>query len=213
VRVDGLDAIDDRPGHGHNATVLLGFLAQHLGLALASHSADGQTCIAGMQTGPLHNRVYGTGELLVNLSYASPETGRRLESAFAAALQDGLADFARRFASTREFALTAAQAVSVTRLEWLKRGLPTLANTDPWCEALLAGAGLARWPADEPTFTCDAIWMNGVPGTFTAVFGPGDLATNHAHACGEFAELAELERFATDIAHILVLFARKQASP
>jgi acetylornithine deacetylase/succinyl-diaminopimelate desuccinylase-like protein len=213
VRVDGLDAIDDRPGHGHNATVLLGFLAQHLGLALASHSADGRVCIAGMQTGPLHNRVYGTGELLVNLSYASPDTGRRLESALAAALHHGLADFAQRFASTREFALTAAQAGSVTRLEWLKRGLPTLANTDSWCEALLAEAGLGRWPADEPTFTCDAIWMNGVPGTFTAGFGPGDLATNHAHARGEFAELAELERFATDIAQILVLFARSQVTP
>lgn len=212
VRVEGTDAIDDRPAYGHNATVLLGFLAQHLGLALASRAADGGVCIAGLHTGRLHNRVYGTGELLVNLSYAAPETGRRLEAAFAAALRDGLAEFARRFASTPEFALTAAEATSVTRLEWLKRGLPTLANTDPWCEALLAGAGLERWPAEEPAFTCDAIWMNGVPGAFTAVLGPGDLAANHAHACGEFAELAELERFAADVARILVGFARNQGS-
>jgi hypothetical protein len=217
VRVEGCDAIDDRPAHGHNATVLLGFLAQHLGLALAPHTAEGAICIGGLHTGFLHNRVYGTGELLVNLSYTAPEAGRRLEATFARALRDGLAEFARRFASTREFALTAAQAASVTRLEWLKQGLPTLANTDPWCEALLDGAGLARWPADQPAFTCDAIWMNGVPGTFTAVFGPGDLAANHAHASGEFAELAELERFAGDVARVLVSFSRSfspsQAGP
>ncbi len=213
VRVDGADAIDDRPAFGHNATVLLGFLAQHLGLALAPHAADGQVCIAGLHTGHLHNRVYGSGELLVNLSYAAPDAGRRLEAAFAAALHEGLADFTRRFAPARDFALTAAQAASVTRLEWLKRGLPTLANTDPWGEELLEGAGLARWPADEPAFTCDAIWMHGVPGVFTAVFGPGDLAANHAHACGEFAELAELERFAADIARILVSFARNPGHP
>ncbi|MGH3898730.1 MAG: M20/M25/M40 family metallo-hydrolase [Pseudonocardiaceae bacterium] len=212
VCVDGCDAIDDRPDHGHNATVLLGFLAQHLALALAPHAADGPVCVAGLHTGRLHNRVYGTGELLVNLSYTSPQAGRRLEAAFAVALRDGLAEFARRFASTRDFALTAAQAASVTRLEWLKQGLPTLANTDPWCEALLDRAGLARWPADEPAFTCDAIWMDGVPGTFTAVFGPGDLAANHAHAAGEFAELAELERFAADVARTLVSFSQTLSS-
>ncbi|MGH3827578.1 MAG: M20/M25/M40 family metallo-hydrolase [Pseudonocardiaceae bacterium] len=210
IRVEGSDAIDDRPAHGHNATVLLGFLAQHLGLALTGHDAHGQVCVAGLHTGPLHNRVYGTGELLVNLSYATPEAGRALEAAFAAALRDGLAEFTRRFASTREFALTAAAAAAVTRLEWLKRGLPTLVSTDPWGAALLAGAGLERWPDDEPAFTCDAIWMNGVPGTFTAVLGPGDLAANHAHARGEFAELAELERFAADVARILVSFSRNQ---
>jgi acetylornithine deacetylase/succinyl-diaminopimelate desuccinylase-like protein len=210
VRVEGCDAIDDRPAHGHNATVLLGFLAQHLGLALAPHAADGQVCIAGLHTGHLHNRVYGTGELLVNLSYAAPCAGRRLESAFAAALRDGLAEFTRRFASTHDFARTATEAARVTRLEWLKQGLPTLANTDPWGEALLDGAGLTRWPVDEPAFTCDAIWCNGVPGTFTVVFGPGDLAANHAHARGEFADLAELQRFAADVARILISFSRSQ---
>lgn len=213
VHVEGCDAIDDRPAEGHNATVLLGFLAQHLGLALAPHATDGAVCVAGLHTGRLHNRVYGTGELLVNLSYATPEAGRRLESAFAATMREGLTEFTRCFATTPGFARTAAQAASVTRLEWLKRGLPTLANTDPWCEALLTGAGLARWPADDPAFTCDAIWCSGVPGAFTAVLGPGDLAANHAHARGEFADLAELECFAADIARILVSFARTQGCP
>lgn len=211
VQVNGHDAIDDRPEHGHNATVLLGFLAQHLGLALAAQVGEGRVCIAGLHTGPLHNRVYGTGELLVNLSYASSGEGRRLEAAFAAALRDGLADFTRRFGPVREFALTAAEAASVTWLEWLKQGLPTLADTDPWCEELLeSGAGLTRWPDDESAFTCDAIWMNEVPGAFTAVFGPGDLAANNAHARGEFADLAELEGFASAVARVLVGFCRSR---
>lgn len=211
VRIEGRDAIDDRPERGHNATVLLGFLAQHLGLALAAHP-HGRICIGGMHTGLLHNRVYGTGELLVNMAYDSREAGRRLEHALPDALGDGLADFARRFSSTPEFAVTAADAASVTRLEWLKRGLPTLTSTDPWCEALLEdGAGLTRWGEDEPAFTCDAIWMHDVAGAFTAVLGPGDLAANDAHAPGEFAGLAELEDFAAAVARMLVSFSRAPA--
>jgi acetylornithine deacetylase/succinyl-diaminopimelate desuccinylase-like protein len=49
--------------------------------------------------------------------------------------------------------------------------------------------------------------MDGVPDAYTAVFGPGDLDANHAHAPGEFARLAELEDFASGIARILVGFA------
>ncbi|MDP8970678.1 MAG: M20/M25/M40 family metallo-hydrolase [Actinomycetota bacterium] len=213
VRVDGRDAIDDRPDQGHNASVLLGFLAQHLGLALAPCLTEGRVCVAGLRTGGLHNRVYGTGELLVNLSYSSSAAGRRLESAFAAALSEGLEEFSRRFARSREFALTAAEAASVTRLEWLKRGLPTLACADPWAETLLErDAGLARWPDDEPALTCDAIWMDRAPEAFTIVCGPGDLAANNAHAAGEYADQADLERFAAVVARILVGFARRQSA-
>ncbi|MPZ65442.1 MAG: M20/M25/M40 family metallo-hydrolase [Pseudonocardiaceae bacterium] len=212
VRIDGQDAIDDRPERGHNASVLLGFLAQHLGLALAPAVSDGRMCIAGLHTGPLHNRVYGTGELLVNMSYASAAAGRQLESAFAAALREGLFEFSRRFARIQEFALTAAEAASVTRLQWLKRGLPTLNCADPWGERLVeCEVGLARWPDDELAFTCDAIWMAGVPDVFTAVCGPGDLAANNAHAAGEFADKAELERFAAVVARLLVSFGRSRA--
>lgn len=211
VRVDGRDAVDDRPDRGHNASVLLGFLAQHLGLALAPCAAQGRMCIAGLRTGALHNRVYGTGELLVNLSYSSSAAGRQLESAFAAALREGLAEFSGRFAGTTELALTAADAASVTRLEWLKRGLPTLACADPWAETLLErDAGLARWPDDEPAFTCDAIWMGSVPEAFTVVYGPGDLAANNAHGVGEYADQSDLERFADGVARVLVAFARSR---
>jgi acetylornithine deacetylase/succinyl-diaminopimelate desuccinylase-like protein len=206
VTVSGQDAIDDRPGRGHNATVLLGFLAQHLAAELAAEASG--ACIAGLSTGPMHNKVYGRGKLLANLPYATTAAGRRAERAFEGALRTGLDRFAGRFASLPDYALTAADAVAITRLDWLKRGLPTMRSRDPELEAMLEDdAGLARWPDDEPAFSCDAIWMDGVPDAYTAVFGPGDLDANHAHAPGEFARLAELEDFASGIARILVGFA------
>ena len=238
IRVTGRDAIDDCPGAGHNATVLLGFLAQYLGAAL--DGKGGQVCVAGLRTGAKHNRVYGTGELLLNLAYSCTADGRRLEAALADALDAGLHEFADRFIDLPSFALTAADAVAITRLDWLKRGLPTLANADAYGEALLAGAGFTpevrrsrsgeavlfpgpKAPGrevDSPEvrrsrsgrpwergFSCDAIWMDGVEGAFTAVCGPGDLVRNNAHAQGEFVDLAELERFASGVAGVLVEFA------
>jgi acetylornithine deacetylase/succinyl-diaminopimelate desuccinylase-like protein len=210
VRVDGRDATDDRPDRGHNATVLLGFLAAHLGFELARRAPHARVCIAGLETGPRHNRVYGSGELLVNLAYSAPDAGRPLESVFAEALADGLGDFAERFAADADFALTAADAPAVTSLSWLKRGLPTLVATDPWCERLLeTDAGLARWPDDEPAFTCDAIWMSAIPDTYTVVLGPGDLAANNAHAAGEYVDARDLDAFAVAVAEVLVAFARR----
>lgn len=210
VRVAGRDATDDRPERGHNATVLLGFLAAHLGRALAPRADGARVCIAGLRTGPLHNRVYGSGTLLVNLSYATTAAGRRLESTFAAVLAEGLAEFAVRYAGSPDLALTASEAAAVTSVGWLKRGLPTLDASDPWCEAMLEDdARIDRWPDAEPAFTCDAIWMDGVPGTYTAVFGPGDLGRNNAHAADEFADVLELAAFARHVAEILVAFARR----
>lgn len=210
VRVDGRDSTDDRPDGGHNATVLLGFLAAHLALELPRRAPEARICIAGLETGSRHNRVYGSGELLVNLAYAEPAAAQQLESAVAGALQDGLRDFADRFTAEADFALTAAEAPAVTSLRWLKRGLPTLVASDPWCELLLeTGAGLARWPDDEPGFTCDAIWMNAIPDAYTVVLGPGDLGANNAHAAGEYADASELDGFAAAVADLLVAFARQ----
>jgi acetylornithine deacetylase/succinyl-diaminopimelate desuccinylase-like protein len=207
LRVAGRDAIDDDPGAGHNATVLLGFLAQYLAAALPAAAVDGQVCVAGLQTGALHNRVYGSGQLLLNLSYGSVASARRLEEALHSGLQSGLRDFTARFAGTSGFGRTAAEAAGITRLEWLKHGLPALhAVPDPWTRSLLDAARLPPWPADRPAFTCDAIWMHDVAQTATVVYGPGDLGANNAHAAGEFAELAELDAFALDIARLLESF-------
>lgn len=206
LRVRGRDAIDDDPGAGHNATVLLGFLAQRLAAELAPVATDGQVCVAGLHTGTMHNRVYGSGDLLLNLSYASPATAARMEERLGRAVDAALAEFAARFAAVPGFQLTAAAATRITSLEWLKRGLPALVDRDPWARALLGRAGLPGWPATRPAFTCDAIWMCGVPDAATVIFGPGDLATNHAHAAGEYADLTELDAFADDIARLLVAF-------
>jgi acetylornithine deacetylase/succinyl-diaminopimelate desuccinylase-like protein len=213
VRVDGQSCIDDCPSAGHNATVLLGFLAHHFALALDSPGAQGRVCIAGLHTGDLHNRVYGSGRLLLNLSYGSPAEGALREEAVVDALNTGLREFSERFAGTREFARTAAEAAAITTVEWHKRGLPGLSGSDPALEELLeVDAGLRRWPDTQPAFTCDAIWMHGVPETFTAVVGPGALDRNNAHAAGEFAELSELDEFASVVADIVTSFARRQAT-
>ena len=206
VRVAGRGSIDDRPGDGHNATVLLGFLAQHLATELIG-DADGHACVAGLHTGTAHNRVYGTGDLMVNLAYATPAAGARLTGTLDRAVADGLERFAKLFADVPDLALTAADAHRVTTVDWLKRGLPTLRTQSPELDACMTAAAIPRWPADEPAFTCDAIWLADVPGTATAILGPGDLAANHAHADGEFATLAELTAFAGQVSRLLCSFA------
>lgn len=213
IRVHGEDAIDDRPGAGHNATVLLGWLAQRLAAELDAEldPDDGQLCIAGLHTGPLHNRVYGTGELLLNLAYRSTAVGDRLRRRVEQALAEALPAFTAAFAASPRLARTAADAQRITRLDWLKSGLPTLEPGPAWGHALLAEAGLPGWPADEPAFTCDAIWLTEAPSrtdAFTVVLGPGSLDAHHAHAPGEHAPLTELESFATALTPLLAAFHR-----
>ncbi|GAB3300015.1 M20/M25/M40 family metallo-hydrolase [Parasphingorhabdus pacifica] len=210
VRVDGHSAVDDCPDAGHNATVLLGYLAQHLAERLDSRSRPGRLCVAGVHTGDLHNRVYGAGELLINLSYASSAEGSAAETALVEAVTGGIERFGHTFTGTREFARTAAEATAITRVDWLKRGLPSLHNSDSWAEELLSRAGVARWPDDEPAFTCDAIWMDGVPDVYTAVLGPGSLDGNNAHAAGEYADLDELDAFASAVFALLTDFAEQR---
>lgn len=207
LRVLGAGAVDDHPDAGNNATVLLGFLAQHLAAHVDPSDRPGRLCVAGLHTGDQHNRVYGTGQLLLNLSYADSAERAAAEAALTEAVRSGLDRFTELFASTREFARTAAEAAAVTELDWIKRGLPSLTNHDPWAEQLLERAGTTRWPSDEPAFTCDAIWMDGVPDAFTAVLGPGSLEGNNAHAAAEFADLDQLRQFAGAVSAVLTEFA------
>jgi acetylornithine deacetylase/succinyl-diaminopimelate desuccinylase-like protein len=215
VEVSGHDAVDDEPARGHNATVLLGYLAQHLAAELPSQASDGQVCVAGLRTGSMHNKVYGSGRLLMNLSYGSPDSAERLERAVIRAYADGLARFRERFGSIPPFEKTAAEAAEVARLGWLKRGLPALCESReesrPAMSAFLFDrVGLSPWPDHLPAFTCDAIWMQGVPCAATVIYGPGGLGANNAHGQGEFADLVELEAFAQGVARLLVCFARER---
>jgi acetylornithine deacetylase/succinyl-diaminopimelate desuccinylase-like protein len=198
--------VDDRPDAGHNATVLLGFLAQHLAARLDGSVPGTRVCVAGLHTGRTHNRVHGTGTLLMNLSYRRTADGDRLKTEVTRHVADGLRRFTERFALTREFARTARDAERITRLGWDKQGLPALDDADPWAEELLARAG-ARPAAGDPGFTCDAIWAAGLDDAFTTVLGPGCLAANHAHAPGEFVDLADLEEFAGVVRRLVTLFA------
>lgn len=206
VSVRGDDAIDDRPHTGHNASVLLGFLAQSMGRSLDERAHDGAVCVAGLRTGDLHNRVYGTGDLLFNLSYADAETGRALEGAVTEAFEAALTEFTELFGDTTLFARTAADARHITRLDWLKRGLPVLDDHDRWGHELLRGIGVPAWPTDEAAFTCDAIWMSGVSDTCTVVLGPGDLAADGAHGDHERAHRTDLDGFAAMVARLLTTF-------
>ncbi|MEV8476112.1 M20/M25/M40 family metallo-hydrolase [Streptomyces sp. NPDC051173] len=217
VEITGQDSIDDRPEGGHNASVLLGFLAQHLAERLPGSAEGGRVCVAGLHTGRMHNKVYGTGQLLLNLAYATTAAGRTLTEALERELPEALDAFAQRFGRQPDFARTAADAHTVTTLRWLKRGLPALDGDSPrssWAERLLGQeAGIPYAPQDWPACTCDAIWMQGVPDAYTAVYGPGDLEANHAHAAGEFAEAHSLEEFATGITSLLKQFAQATEEP
>ncbi|WP_327067770.1 M20/M25/M40 family metallo-hydrolase [Kitasatospora sp. NBC_01250] len=207
IEVAGQDAVDDQPAAGHNATVLLGFLAQHLAASITPGA--GRLCVAGLHTGRLHNRVYGQGELLLNLAYPDPATAERLERAVAEGLAAGLRAFAEKFAANPLLARTAVDAAAITSLHWLKRGLPALAEqraVEPWLPHLLDAAQVAAWPAAEPGFTCDAIWLADRPGTATVVLGPGSLEGNNAHAEGEFVRVEELTAFARAVAGLLLAF-------
>jgi acetylornithine deacetylase/succinyl-diaminopimelate desuccinylase-like protein len=127
-----------------------------------------------------------------------------LAVALDAALSQGLAEFAARFRGVPPFHRTAVDASAITRLVWRKRGLPALPPQDvPLLDTLVP-----RWPAHEPAFTCDAIWLADVPDTRTVVLGPGSLDANNAHARGEHADVADLDRFTAVVRDIVVRFAR-----
>ena len=213
ISIHGSDACDDQPGAGHNATVLLGFLAARLGRRLGQlvGEAGGRLCIAGIETGPLHNRVYGTGRLLLNIAYGSMESAAVIERLVEDAVADAVERFSRRYAGVGELARTAEAAAEITRLEWEKRGLPALRNRDPAIEALLERRARVPRHHDQSlarAFTCDAIWMQPA-GAFAIVLGPGTLDGNRAHADGEFARLSELEQFAGLVARILLAVAER----
>jgi acetylornithine deacetylase len=209
ITVSGVDSTDDHPLDGHNATLALGFLAGHLGRGLAplADRLGAKVCVAGLHTGHAHNRVYGSGQLLLNMAYFDAAAGQalaaELETLFANAGQ-AFADAHRGSSITRRLVEDWAEVV---RLDWLKRDLPALSNRDTEMEAMLADVGLPRHDgiADGSAFTCDAIWTADSPG-YTAICGPGHLDANGAHTPDEFVELADLDGYATKIRDLVGRF-------
>lgn len=180
-------------GPGHDASVLLGFLAQHFALSLG-----GRCCVSGLRTDSS-----GRGEFSLSLTYESAGEGVELAARVERLFREGLGEFGTKFGGS------AFAAAEVTELDWPKRGLPCLDGGDRWAENLLtAHAGLAAYAPEEPALTCDAIWMDGVPGAFTAVLGPGAPV---GHSAGEHATLTDLETFAAAVSRILLAFGRVRA--
>lgn len=215
LRVTGADTTDDHPAAGHNATVALGFLADFLTRRLGPvvHTLGAKLCVAGLHTGTSHNRVYGTGELRMNIAYQDARQAAAAERELAALLPQAREEFAAAHAGNPLTARLVADWDEVVRLDWLKRGLPVLDNRDAAMEALLAGAGLPRHDglADGSAFTCDAIWAGG-PDRYVAVCGPGGLDTHGAHTPGEFVELDLLARYARQIKELVVRFGAHTAA-
>lgn len=215
LRVTGADTTDDHPAAGHNATVALGFLADFLTRRLGPvvHTLGAKLCVAGLHTGTSHNRVYGTGELRMNIAYQDARQAAAAERELTALLPQAREEFAAAHAGNPLTARLVADWDEVVHLDWLKRGLPVLANRDAAMEGLLAGAGLPRHDglADGSAFTCDAIWAGG-PDRYVAVCGPGGLDTHGAHTPGEFVELDLLARYARQIKELVVRFGTHTAA-
>lgn len=214
ITVSGVDSTDDHPLDGHNATLALGFLAGYLGRGLSplADRLGAKVCVAGLHTGHAHNRVYGSGQLLLNMAYFDRGAG----DALAAELERLVASAGPAFAVEHGNSSITRKLVEdwaeVVRLDWLKRDLPPLSNRDAGMESLLASVGLSRHDgiADGTAFTCDAIWAADSPG-YTAICGPGHLDANGAHTPDEFVELADLDDYATRIRDLVKRFGGMQA--
>ncbi|WP_274558689.1 M20/M25/M40 family metallo-hydrolase [Streptomyces spiramyceticus] len=210
ITVTGEDSTDDHPGDGHNATVALGFLADFLARRLGplAHGMGAKLCVAGLHTGHAHNRVYGGGELLLNIAYPSAEQAELLAASLEVLLEEARSEFTAAHAQDPFNRRTVRDWRRTVRLDWLKRGLPTLDNRDAEAELLLGRAGFVRHDgmADGSAFTCDAIWAPA-PGRYVAVCGPGRLDANGAHTPGEHVHLDDLDDYAHRIKALVHAFA------
>jgi len=211
VEVKGLGSTDDAPEEGQNATILLAVIAacfaRELGPCIAA--AGGKLCIAGVHTGDMHNRVYGTGKLLLNIAYPCESIGAMLEKRTEAIFQAALDEFTTAYADNRFARQTARVATEICTIRWLKRQLPVLANRDPQMEAVLEAAGIRRHQetSKQMPFTCDAMWLRNCA-QYTIVLGPGDLGGNGAHTPHEFMSVSDLTRFSSQVSSLLQQFGR-----
>ncbi|MCG8918860.1 M20/M25/M40 family metallo-hydrolase [Actinokineospora sp. PR83] len=207
--VRGLDSTDDRPADGHNATVALGFLAVRLTerLGRVADRLGARVCVSGVHTGRSHNRVYGTGELRLNIAYHDRAVASALALEVERAVAEAGAEAADRFGDNPVTRRLVADWDRVVRLDWLKRGLPPLANRDAAMEAVLAEAGLHRHDgvADGSAFTCDAIWAPGRD-RYVVACGPGLLDRDGAHTPDEHVRLDDLDEYADRVRALVHAF-------
>jgi acetylornithine deacetylase/succinyl-diaminopimelate desuccinylase-like protein len=209
IGVAGEDSTDDDPESGHNATVALALIVDLLARELlpSAERLGAKVCIAGAHTGELHNRVYGSGRVLVNIGYDSAVQARALQACVESVVANAAQEVCRRYNGVRALARLVEDWSSVVELDWIKRDLPVLVNRDPPIEALLGRSGMPRRDAlaEGVAFTCDAIWA-GAPERYTAVCGPGTLSGGGAHTSDEHIAIADLDRYATSIRDMVLSF-------
>ncbi len=210
IAVQGEGSTDDEPAQGQNATILLAAITDMLTreISPAVFNMGAKMCIGGLHTGTMHNRVYGSGCLLLNFAYPSLEIARELEALVENAFTNAVERFQNEYARYAAARAAAAAARDICSLTWVKRRLPVLANRDCSMENLLAGIGIPRHDGNSSTmpFSCDAMWLQG-PDRFTIVFGPGHLGRNKTHAVGEFMDLADLDLYAHQLSRLILAFA------
>lgn len=210
VAVDGADSTDDHPGRGHNATLALAHLARHLGRPLAALAQETglKVCVAGVHTGTAHNRVFGTGRLLINIAYHDAAAAARAERLIAMSMASAKTAFAAEWAGLGVAEPLIEDWDRIVALDWHKRGLPALSNRDAEMEELLRRSGLPRHDglADGTAFTCDAIWASALDG-YALACGPGDLDANGAHTPGEHVDLGDLDHYAERVRRLVLEFA------
>ena len=117
IRVEGEGATDDAPDCGENATLILSFVACHLveQVGPEAERRHAKLCVAGIKTGTMHNRVFGTGELLVNVAYRGSADGAALQREVELAFESSVGAFRRCFADlaiTRRSASRMADVVA-----------------------------------------------------------------------------------------------------
>jgi acetylornithine deacetylase/succinyl-diaminopimelate desuccinylase-like protein len=212
ISVAGEGSSDDEPLQGQNATILLAALTDILVRELSPRvlALGAKMCVGGLYTGAMHNRVYGSGQLLLNFAYPSVEVALELEALVETSFAEAVERFRRDYAQYAIAAAAAAAARSICSLTWIKRRLPVLSNRDRGMEAMLRGVGIPRHEVDSTSlpFSCDAMWMTA-PRSFTIVYGPGHLGRNKTHATGEFIEIADLDAYAHQLSNLILAFAEQ----
>jgi acetylornithine deacetylase/succinyl-diaminopimelate desuccinylase-like protein len=210
IAVEGEGSTDDEPAQGQNATILLAAITDMLTRELSSKvmNIGAKMCIGGLHSGTMHNRVYGSGYLLLNFAYPSMEVARDLELLVEKAFANALERFQHEYAQYEVAKSVAVAAPDICSLSWVKRNLPVLSNRDRSMENLLSEVGIPRHDESSSTkpFSCDAMWLQG-PDRFTIVYGPGHLGRNKTHAAGEFLDVSDLDSYAYQLSQLILAFA------
>ncbi len=212
VTMSAPDSTDDFPYENANATLVLGTVATDVASGLKDHveNREIRCCVAGLHTGTQHNRVYGSGRLLINIAYCDADRAEAVRELVETILSGLPARLKQEYGASRFGRQWVAGLEDTLSWRWLKQGLPSLRNRSERYEAVLAESGLGRLPGDQldEAFTSDAIWGQGAA-EYAVICGPGGLDSHGAHTDGEFVAVRELDEYAEKIARLVEKVAQR----